>query len=651
MSSMSRSPLDSPPSAISAPLLKLRWQSFWKKTRPLSRIPLEWVGAGGVLLLFALPFAVAIAQLVSEVEAGITFAQRQRQGLEYSRELKALLAEMLEYRRLVNTELTDYPVSEAQFAAQRQQVDAQIRVLDSLDQRLGRTFQTLSSWPSLRSRWQQLARLPLDERLLAPSIHNQLTPPEELTRQTVALMRHVGEVSNLTADPERANYYLVNTLVDHLPMAIHYVAQAEEAGMKTAAEGRKTPEQQGQLISLSTLAKQIMENSRRDIQQAIVLEPELQALNSSERRSFAATLLFYDTFDRLLIRTETVNFSPALYGAETARTLDAQLALYDALVPTLDRRLQDRIQQLSQRRLWVLGFGSGILGMSAIATLAFVRNLRRRRQAETSLRQAHEEISQLNQQLQSENLRMGAELAVARQLQQMILPKEQELQAVPELEVSGYMSPAAEVGGDYYDVLHQDGRIKIGIGDVTGHGLESGMVMLMAQTAVRTLLHCNETNPARILDVINRTLYHNIRRMDSGNNMTLSLLDYEQGRLRFYGQHEMLIRVQADGTLDLIDTIDLGFPVALTEEIAAFVGTHEMQLAPGDVVVLYTDGITEAENTRRELYGIERLCEVIQKYRHHSADEIQQHIIADVQQHIGEQRVFDDITLVILKQK
>ncbi|HBB31884.1 MAG TPA: serine/threonine protein phosphatase, partial [Cyanobacteria bacterium UBA9273] len=75
-------------------------------------------------------------------------------------------------------------------------------------------------------------------------------------------------------------------------------------------------------------------------------------------------------------------------------------------------------------------------------------------------------------------------------------------------EIAGFMEPASEVGGDYYDVLYHNGTVKIGIGDVTGHGLESGVLMLMVQTAVRTLLEVNETDSKKFLDVLNRTIYN-----------------------------------------------------------------------------------------------------------------------------------------------
>lgn len=267
------------------------------------------------------------------------------------------------------------------------------------------------------------------------------------------------------------------------------------------------------------------------------------------------------------------------------------------------------------------------------------------------LAEANEEISTLNERLKEDNLRMGAELDIAKQLQQMVLPKSEELEAIEGLEIAGFMKPADEVGGDYYDVLKQGNGAKISIGDVTGHGLESGVLMIMAQTAVRTLQKSGETDPVKFLDILNQTLYENLQRMDSSKNMTLAMVDYSEGELSLSGQHEELIVVRSGGEVERIDTIDLGFPLGLDEGIAEFIAQERVQLNPGDVALLYTDGITEAENIENAQYGLERLCKVIQESRHQSAPEIRTKIVEDVRNYIGEQKVFDDITLVVMKQK
>jgi serine phosphatase RsbU (regulator of sigma subunit) len=139
--------------------------------------------------------------------------------------------------------------------------------------------------------------------------------------------------------------------------------------------------------------------------------------------------------------------------------------------------------------------------------------------------------------------------------------------------------------------------------------------------------------------------------MRCDKNLTLALVDYQKGVLTLSGQHEQMIVVRSSGSLELIDTIDLGFPIGLTEDISDFVAEARVQLNPGDVVVLYTDGITEAEDINGVQYGLERLCEVVRKRWQSSANEIKQAVIGEVQQHIGEQKVYDDITLLVLKQK
>ncbi|MEG4233783.1 SpoIIE family protein phosphatase [Microcoleus sp. Pol11C3] len=261
---------------------------------------------------------------------------------------------------------------------------------------------------------------------------------------------------------------------------------------------------------------------------------------------------------------------------------------------------------------------------------------------------ANEEIIALNERLKKENLRMGAELDIVRQMQQMILPNAEELE-IEGLDIAGYMEAADEVGGDYYEVLNTDGIVTLGIGDVTGHGLESGILMLMAQTAVRTLKEIRETDPVRFLDVINRTLYKNVQRMKSEKSLTLAILNYSQGRVSISGQHEETIIVRNGGEIERIDTMDLGFPIALDDDIADFISHISIELQPGDGLVLYTDGIPEAKDIKKKQYGLEQMCEVISKNWHLSAGEIKQAVIDDVRRHIGTQKVFDDITLLVVK--
>lgn len=296
-------------------------------------------------------------------------------------------------------------------------------------------------------------------------------------------------------------------------------------------------------------------------------------------------------------------------------------------------------------------FSTNVAPLSTNSVIWVARDITERKHTEEALIRANEQITILNDRLKQENLRMSAELEVTRRLQHMILPREDELTQVAGLDISGCMNPATEVGGDYYDILQYDGKVQIGIGDVTGHGLESSVVMLMAQAAVRTLLTNGETNPVKLLNTVNRLIYDNTRRMRSPKNMSLALLEYDAGTLHLVGQHEELIIIRANGRVESVDTLNLGFPLGLESDITPFIAGATLQLHTGDVAVLYTDGITEAINSHKQQYGLTRLYEVLSQNRDRPALAIRYAVMDDLMQYIGQQKVFDDITLLVLKQK
>ncbi|WP_051013940.1 PP2C family protein-serine/threonine phosphatase [Pararhodospirillum photometricum] len=275
------------------------------------------------------------------------------------------------------------------------------------------------------------------------------------------------------------------------------------------------------------------------------------------------------------------------------------------------------------------------------------------------LDQAHAEIRALNDRLSQENLRLGAELDVSRRLQRMLLPRDEDLKAIPSLDIAAFMEPANEVGGDYYDVLTQaDGTVRFGIGDVTGHGLESGVVMLLTQSAIRALTESGPTDLPTLITTLNRAVMASMRRLGSGKTVTLALIDHHPrsdghpgGELVIAGQHESVIVRRTDGRLDDVDTLMLGMPLGLEDDIGAYLGQTTVLLDPGDMVVLYTDGITESVNAAGQLYGLERLHLTVQKHADGPARAVVQAVLDDVRAHQGDQVALDDVTLVVFKQR
>jgi len=200
--------------------------------------------------------------------------------------------------------------------------------------------------------------------------------------------------------------------------------------------------------------------------------------------------------------------------------------------------------------------------------------------------------------------RFEQELEIARLIQQNFLPKQ-----LPELEgwqIAAYYRPAREVGGDFYDVIPlPDGRIGFVVGDVTDKGVPAALVM----SATRTILRASATRlvePGQVLEVVNEHLCP-----DMPEKMFVTclygVLDPATGLLRFANAgHDVPYVRTAAGVVELRAR---GMPLGLLTGMAY--EEKEMVLAPGDGVLLHSDGIVEAHSPEREMYGFPRLKETV----------------------------------------
>lgn len=255
------------------------------------------------------------------------------------------------------------------------------------------------------------------------------------------------------------------------------------------------------------------------------------------------------------------------------------------------------------------------------------------------------------QQLEEENMRMGMELDVAQRLQAMILPRGEELRSRKGLEIAAHMVAASEIGGDIYDVLDgPGGSTVLVIGDVTDHGLASGVVMLMTQSALRCALEQTCGDLVGSLVRVNSVVYKNVsERLGDARNLTLALLRYDEGAVRLAGQHESVILVRASGEVEELDTIDLGINVGLMPEVEEMMMERTFTLAPGDLMVLYTDGVTEAEAPDKRQYGVQRLKDAVFANRSLTCEQIRERVFKDIYAWIGGGKILDDITLVLVR--
>jgi phosphoserine phosphatase RsbU/P len=256
-------------------------------------------------------------------------------------------------------------------------------------------------------------------------------------------------------------------------------------------------------------------------------------------------------------------------------------------------------------------------------------------------------VAEVTKRERAERARLQHEIELAAGIQMGILPKSRR---ISRLEISASMIPATESGGDYFDILPFEGGGWIGIGDVAGHGLHAGLVMMMIQSIVSaTTRKDSRASPADVWAVLNGVLYENVRmRLGREEHATLTLIRYEdRGRLVFAGAHEDILVYRARRrSCEQIKTQGIWAGI-LPEVPAGTITDQECALEPGDTILLHSDGITETRNRAREMFGLPRLRASFERGAGLPMDDLRDHIISEVRGFMAEQ--IDDMTLVALR--
>lgn len=249
------------------------------------------------------------------------------------------------------------------------------------------------------------------------------------------------------------------------------------------------------------------------------------------------------------------------------------------------------------------------------------------------------------------NERLTLELTTARGIQMRLLPGAQP--QVPGFEVTGASVPSREIGGDYYDFLVQgDDAIGIAIGDVSGKGMPAALLMSNLQAS----LHGQVLHRGTVASVVQRVNDLMVRSTDPHMFATFfyGVLETVTGRFTCTNAgHNPPLVLRRDGSLERLTTG--GLLLGMVGDMVYQQDTVE--LAPGEVIVMYTDGITEAvspgadEEDPEAMFGEERLCEVIRRSSHLPASGIQDAILAAVADHTRGVAQSDDITLVVIRRQ
>lgn len=219
------------------------------------------------------------------------------------------------------------------------------------------------------------------------------------------------------------------------------------------------------------------------------------------------------------------------------------------------------------------------------------------------LQQAYRDLKNAQDQV-IEKEKLEHELEVARRIQQTILPKQ--IPCLPGWEMAAHWQPAHAVSGDFYDFIHfPDGRLALVVGDVTGKGVPASLVMATTRSILRATAH-PDLSPGQVLERVNNQVCVDIL---PGMFVTCfyGLLDPGTGKLTFANAgHCLPLHKQAG---EVCEERARGMPLGLLEGMAY--EEKQVDLQDGDTLLLYSDGLIEAHNPRREMFGVPRLKELL----------------------------------------
>jgi len=235
------------------------------------------------------------------------------------------------------------------------------------------------------------------------------------------------------------------------------------------------------------------------------------------------------------------------------------------------------------------------------------------------------------------------DLAIAKQVQTRLFPQRQP--AIRTLVYGGICHPARTVAGDYYDFLDLgSGRLGLVLADIAGKGIGAALLMANLQAALRSQCATAWEQPERFLRSVNQLLYENT---DEGNYATLFFAEYddETRKLRYSNcGHPPALLVRGDDSVQRLEATCT--VVGLFEKWECTM--EERELAPGDAVLLYTDGVTEALSGKGEEFGEQRLLEAARQYGQLSLPELLA-AVTDQARRFSPQEQADDITLIVAK--
>ncbi len=360
-------------------------------------------------------------------------------------------------------------------------------------------------------------------------------------------------------------------------------------------------------------------------------------------------LLAKSQYLEALVKTRPVAGGEGLIGSSAA--VGSGIIIEDAEIDARVPNYADAFLKIHSLLIVPMRFGNEVLGVIALANRTdgqpFTPGDLNLLQAMADQASVPVHYAGLKADLDRKR-QLDRDMQTAQQIQMSLLPLQ--LPKIEGVRLAACNLPAFNIGGDYYDVVQIDSEhVGIAIADVSGKGIGGAMMMAVCQGVLRARAP-QEQSPARILSELNRVLSANLAE-DMFITMLYMVFNTRTRELKFAraGHEPPLLKRTGKGAPEALNAAGIAIGLADAEIFDSAIKDISVQLASGDVVVVYTDGVTEALNDKNEEWGSGNLLKTIDEESAAGVDALIQAIRSRLARHVGAQQQYDDITLLALE--
>jgi len=324
-------------------------------------------------LIFAIPLAVLFALLVGEINDGVAFASKEKDGVAYMAPVRQVLEGVQQHRGMAGALLSGDQSFSEKLAAKANDVGAAMGKVQDMEAKYGAAFKTGAAWQAIQGEWKTLQG---QVRGLSPA--ESFRQHTALIARITAFITQIADASNLTLDPDLDSYYVMDALVTRLPGMTEKLGQARALGAGISARHAITVQERARVSVMQSSVRELLEAAQHGLHVAGSANAALkQKIDGPEAENARKVEALLKLLDERYINAQDITLDAKDYFGTATETIDSVYTLYDLLAPELDQLIQARVERLTDRRNQIVAMVSLCLLVVAYLYVAFYLSVSR----------------------------------------------------------------------------------------------------------------------------------------------------------------------------------------------------------------------------------------------------------------------------------